>query len=191
MDRGHDKESQLEVTVRKKGDIFYLYSQEWRLLVKGTDLTQVYEQFKNEQALIRERYHEAGLEHELPGSYSKPAKSPFGKLSGVNVFATITKALIVCSIFGIILLLGGLAFVNQLQVLHQKIEKMTSPSPGLVGKIATGVIEKVARSLEELTPERRERIRQSLRTIARELDQYNSDAKSFATGASNIVTPRP
>lgn len=175
MDSGRDVENQFEVIIRRKDDIFFLYSREWHLLVQGTDLNQAYETIKDEQKLILERYRKAGLEHELPGSPAKHSMFSLGRVFGQDVFPTLTKTLIVGSVLGVFLFLGSLAFLGQVQLLHQKVVMMTSPSPGLLGKIATRAIEKIARSLEELTPERREKIRQSLRTIGRELEPFRSE----------------
>lgn len=178
MDSGRGVENQFEVIVRKENATFFLYSREWHLLVQGTDLNQAYEKIKDEQKLILERYRRAGLEHELPAFRAKHSMFSLGRRFGLDLFATLTKVLIVGAVLGVFLLLGSLAFVNQLQPLHQKIEKMTSPSPTLVGKIATGVIEKIARSMEELTPERREKVRQSLRTIVRELEPFRMELRT-------------
>lgn len=183
MDSGRGVESQFEVTIRKVGDAFFLYSREWHLLVQGTDLNQAYEQIKGEQKLVIERYRKAGLEHELPGF---PAKHPLflsGRGFGLDVFATLTKALIVGAVLCVFVFLVSF---SQLQVMQQKIEKMTSPSPALVGKIATGAIEKTARAMEGLTPERKEKVRQSLRTIVRELEPFRSELLPFV---SNCTAP--
>lgn len=177
MESGRGVENQFEVIIRKVDETFFLYSREWHLLVQGTDLNHAYEKIKDEQKLIIERYRMAGLEHELPGLRPKHSMFSLRRVAGLDVFATITKALIVCSVLGVFLLLGSLAFVNQIQVLHQKIEKMTSPSPSLLGKVAAGALEKIARSLEELTPERREKVRQSLRTIVRELEPFRNELR--------------
>ena len=175
MDRGLHMENQFDVVVRKVDNSFFLYSREWHLLVQGTDLNVAYEKIKDEQKLILEHYRKAGLEQELPGFRSKPSVFLSGRALGPEMFAVFTKTVIVGAILGGFVFLGSLAFLNQLQLVNQKIVLMTSPSPGLLGKVATRAIEKIARSLEELTPERRETIRQSLRTIVRELEPLRSE----------------
>ena len=189
MESGRGVENQFEVIVRKEGDTFFLYSREWHLLVQGTDLSHAYEKIKDEQKLILERYRRAGLEHELPGFHAKHSMFSLGRGFGLDLFATITKALILGAF------LGGFVFLvsfNQLQLLHKEIEKMTSPSPALVGKIATGALEKIARALEELTPERREKVGQSLRTIVREPETYKSELQpSVNRGLQNTMRPQP
>ncbi len=169
-------EQQFEVIVRKDGDTFFLYSREWHLLVEGTDLSQAYEQIKNEQSCIRERYGRAGLERELP---VRPSTSRFslGRILELNLVATVAKTLLICVTVSVFVFLGSLALFEQVQ-LGEKIQKLTSPPPGIVGKFATGVIEKIARSMEELTPERREEIRKSLQTITRELESLKNESRS-------------
>lgn len=176
MDSGRGVENQFEVIIRKEDDTFFLYSREWHLLVEGTDLNHAYEKIEDEQQLILERYRKAGLEHELPRYRSKHSMFSLGRFFGVNVFATLTNTLVVCAVLGVFVFLGSLAFVDQLQLMHQK---MTSPSPRVVGKIATRAIVKIARSMEELTPENREKVRQSLRTIVRELEPYRNELRPF------------
>jgi hypothetical protein len=178
MESGHRVENQLEVIIRKKSDTFFLYSPEWHLLVQGTDLNQAYETILDEQRVILERYRKAGLEHELPAIRSKRSMFSLDRGFRLDLFGTLAKALIVGPVLGLFLFLGSLAFLNQLQLLPQKIEKMTSPSPDLVGKIATRAVEKIAQSIEGLTPERREKVRQSLRTIVRELEPFRNEFQS-------------
>lgn len=175
MDMGRNNDTRFELLVRKGDDTFVLYSREWHLLVQGTNLSQLYETMKEERQAIIERYTKAGLEHELPGVPAKPSKFSFGRSFGRDVMATVTKIIAVGAVVGLFFFLGIIASLNQLQVLQQKFEKMTSPSPHLVGKIATGAIDKIARSLEELTPERKEKIRQSLRTIIREVEPFRNE----------------
>src|SRR5437773_7825546 len=135
MDSGRGVENQFEVIIRKEDDTFFLYSREWHLLVQGTDLNHAYEKIKDEQQLILERYRKAGLEHELPRYRSKHSMFSLGTAFGLDVVATVTKALLVGAVLVIII---NLAFLDQLQSLHHEIEKMTSPSPRVLGKIATG-----------------------------------------------------
>jgi len=187
MDSGRGVENQFEVIIRKEDDTFFLYSREWHLLVQGTDLNHAYEKIKDEQQLILERYRKAGLEHELPRFRSKHSMFSLGRVFGVNVFATLTNTLIVCAVLGFFVFLGSLAFVDQLLLMHQK---MTSPPPSLVGKIATRAIDKFARSLEELTPERREKTRQSLRTIVRELEPFRNEFQPLVSKVPQSTVKR-
>jgi len=175
MNSGRGAHNQFEVIIGKEDQSFFLYSREWHILVQGTDLNQAYENLKDEQGHILERYRKAGLEHELPRFSSKHSMLSLGTVSRLDLFATLSKALIVGAVLGVFVFLGSLALWGQLELLHQRIEKMTSPSPGLVGKIATGAIEKIARSMKELTPENREKLRLSLRTIVREMELYRSE----------------
>src|SRR2546428_1897326 len=115
MDSGRGVENQFEVIIRKEDDTFFLYSREWHLLVQGTDLNQAYEKIKDEQKVILERYRKAGLEHELPSYRPKHSVFSLGKVFGVDVIATLTKALIIGPVLGVFVVLSSLVLVNQLQ----------------------------------------------------------------------------
>ena len=188
MDSVRVVDNQFEVIIRKDEDTFFLYSREWHLLVQGTDLNQAYEQIKDDQKLILERYRRAGLEHELPGFRAKDSMLSLALGFGLDIIGSLAKALIVGVVLCAFVFLIGF---NQVHLLSNKIEDMTSPSPRLVGKIATGVIEKIARSMEELTPERREKVRQSLRTIGRELEPFRSELQPPVNrGPQNTMRPQ-
>ena len=114
----------------------------------------------------------------------------FDRIFGRDVLNLVLRTTIVGAILGIFILIGSLIFIDQQIRLVQQIKKMTSPSPGLVGKIAAGMMEKIAQSLEELTPERRESIRRSLRTIARELEPFKTELSAASTETSNSMPKR-
>lgn len=172
MHSGRSSEPRFDVLIRKVGDVYFLYSKEWHLLVQGTDLNQAYEKIKGEQELILERYRKAGLEHELPRFSSKEPIRAFGVNVGLNVLAGLTKSIVV----GIVLcVFVFLVSFNQIQLLVHKVDDMTSPSPILLGKIADGMADKIARAMVEISPERRDNLKRNFQTIAREMRAFTSE----------------
>jgi len=169
MDNGGDMFTQLDIIVRKEGHTFFVYDRSWHHLVEDEDLNRAYEQIIDKRRLLRERCQLAGLEQELPEAQGRQgAGSP-------RLVDTLTKSVLVGVVLSAFVFLGSLTLIEYLQ-------EATSPSPHLVGKIATGMIVKTARTLEELSPENKDKIRQSLRTIAREVEPLRSSFQTSGVG---------
>ena len=176
--------SEFEVNVRKKGDTFFLHVPEWRLLVEGTDLNEAYNNLQNQQQAIVRRYREAGLQHELP----QPVASPHNKQLLRDGSRTIVKTVIVGAVVGMFLLLPSMLLVHQLQSFQSRaqqwIKEVDSPSPAALGKIATGVFVKTAQTMEQMTPVRKEEVRESIRIIVQEMLPY---AREFRPPVGELI----
>lgn len=169
MASGDDMSTQLDIIVRKEGHTFFLYARSWHLLVEDKDLNRAYEQIIDQQKLLRERCQRAGLEQELPDAQGRRgAGSP-------RLVDTLKKYVLVGAVLSVFVYLGSLTLIEYLQ-------EATSPSPRLVGKVATSMLIKTARTLEELSPENKDKIRQSLRTIAREIEPLRNEFQTSGVG---------
>lgn len=185
MAQNSESDTDFNTIIRKKGDFFFLFMPEWNLIVEGSDLNAAYAEILRQRAAISKRLHDAGLEHELP----RPRKRfLFPPRSEGRPFST-TPIVVSLMIIASALLVAPAIIVKQIKSFQDTAQHIVmnvseqirtvanETSSAQLAQTTSNLIIKTATVMDEITPEKRAAVQQSIRTIVKNLRPFVSDLR--------------